>query len=244
MRAGRPRTHLPVRGRPARASTFCFAGGTPARLLFGSRASRPHEAADRSGREHSPSADPLAFPMTTVVGVEVLARRLLTQSSTRDDSADCRTAREISPYLEGQIMSVDIKTEDDARESDPENQAAWDRVYTAVTTRWPEIDQLELLECRQCVDEISEYLNSRVDAADEEVRSVVAEFSPQPPSTASVVTEAAGDVIERIQYEIDEAPVKSSLTGVMVGFSLGVLVTTIYSIACRKAEMQRRGWFS
>ncbi|QDT11925.1 hypothetical protein [Planctomycetes bacterium K23_9] len=146
---------------------------------------------------------------------------------------------------------MSTKTEDNAASTSSavenqyaaDNQSAWDRVYTAIVERWPEIDQLELLECKQTVNDLANFVNEKVSAAQEEVRSVVSEFAPQGASAVSAITEGATDVIDRVRYEIDEAPVKSSLAGVMFGFGLGVLATTLYSSACRKAEMRNRNWF-
>ena len=140
-------------------------------------------------------------------------------------------------------MSVDVEKDNASPNTTFGDQAAWDRVYAAVTNRWPAIDQLELLECKQSVNEIVAHVSARVDDHDNEVRSVVAEFAPPSPTVSTTVSGTAGDVIERLHYEIAEAPVKSSLTGVLIGFGLGVLATTLYSNASRKAEMRLRGWF-
>jgi hypothetical protein len=131
-------------------------------------------------------------------------------------------------------MTTDAQIKSTERDLAQSKQSAWDRVYTAIVERWPEIDQLELLECEQKVESLVEYVRDRVQSGADEVASVVSEFAPQAPSMAAAVGETASDVIDRMHYEIDEAPVKSSLAGVLFGFSLGVIATTLYSNACRK----------
>lgn len=132
------------------------------------------------------------------------------------------------------------------QESSEQTQAQWARVYEAVAERWPLIDQGDLPQCRQSVDAITDFVSQRVEAAKDEVSAAVGEFAPASSGVLEPMAEKinglSGDVaetvhsaVERVQYEIDEAPVKTSLGALAIGFALGVLATTAYVRAQHEA---------
>ncbi|EMI19329.1 hypothetical protein RMSM_03716 [Rhodopirellula maiorica SM1] len=115
----------------------------------------------------------------------------------------------------------------------------WEPVFTAINIRWPQINQDELKQCDRSVDELTEFVAARVDTQRDEIDSVVSEFAPTDESplrsfvdqahrAGEQVSNSVHSAVERVQYEIDELPVKTSLTNLAIGFGLGVLATTLY----------------
>ncbi|GAA4460713.1 hypothetical protein [Novipirellula rosea] len=137
-------------------------------------------------------------------------------------------------------------------DSDSNPQSAtdpWDQVFTAINIRWPQINQDELKQCDRSVDDLTEFVASRVDTQRDEIESVVSEFAPahesplrsfvdQAHRAGEQVSNSVHSAVERMQYEMDELPVKTSLTNLAIGFGLGVLATTMYF----NSRRQRTTW--
>tara|TARA_R110002167_G_scaffold62804_1_gene177275 strand:+ start:371 stop:853 length:483 start_codon:yes stop_codon:yes gene_type:complete len=115
----------------------------------------------------------------------------------------------------------------------------WEQVFTAINIRWPQINQNELKQCDRSVDGLTEFIASRVETQRDEIESVVTEFAPTSDSplrsfvdqahrAGEQVSNSVHSAVERVQYEMDELPVKTSLTNLAIGFGLGVLATTLY----------------
>ncbi|GAA5509605.1 hypothetical protein [Novipirellula caenicola] len=127
-------------------------------------------------------------------------------------------------------------------EANPNSQSKtdpWEPVFTAINIRWPQINQDELKQCDRSVDAVTEFVASKVDTQRDEIESVVSEFAPahdsplrsfvdQAQRAGEQVSNSVHSAVERVQYEIDELPVKTSLTNLAIGFGLGVLATTLY----------------
>jgi hypothetical protein len=118
-----------------------------------------------------------------------------------------------------------------------------EHVYTVISGRWPTLSQEELRKRPFTVDELANYISEKVDSARSEIESVVSEALPKGASAwhavvdpitqrahqaSEHVTGSVHSAIERIQYEVDEAPLKTSLATFVLGFGLGVLATTLY----------------
>ena len=63
----------------------------------------------------------------------------------------------------------------------------WDRVYNAITVRWPSISLGEVKTINRNVAELVNFVAERVDTNIAEIESVVCEFAPETPSTLNVV---------------------------------------------------------
>ncbi|QDT02035.1 hypothetical protein K227x_04060 [Rubripirellula lacrimiformis] len=133
-----------------------------------------------------------------------------------------------------------------AHQSGDASQSPWADVYAAVGLRWPQIDQGDLRQCEQSVAAITGFVSQQVGESREEVESAVSEFAPVDPGMLDPLTdrlkgfsdnvaESAHSAVERVQYEIDESPVKLSLGAMAFGFALGVLATTAYVRAHQEA---------
>ena len=62
----------------------------------------------------------------------------------------------------------------------------WDRVYNAITVRWPSISLGEAKTINRNVSELVKFVSERVDTNIAEIESVVGEFAPEMPSTLNV----------------------------------------------------------
>ncbi|WP_404308477.1 hypothetical protein [Neorhodopirellula lusitana] len=135
-------------------------------------------------------------------------------------------------------------------DSSKQNQNEWSLVYEAIAERWPQIDQAELRQCEQSITAITKHVSDQVESAADEVNAAVTEFAPESHSVLEPVAEklkqasstvggSVSNAVERVQYEIDESPVKTSLGALAAGFALGVLATTIYARAHRDATHRR-----
>lgn len=119
----------------------------------------------------------------------------------------------------------------------------WEAVHAAIHARWPSISREELKSCPCTVGDLANYVAQRVDAGHDEIESVVAESAGQTRSALRAmvdpitqraqqasqhVTGPIHSAFERIQYEADESPLKTSLATLVLGFGLGVLATALY----------------
>lgn len=131
--------------------------------------------------------------------------------------------------------------------SDPSLADQWEGAFVAINRRWPSISREELRKLPRTIGDLASYVAQRVDANLEEIEAVVVESnavdsSGQGKSALHSVVDpiahrahqasdqVAGSIhsaFERIQYEVDEAPMKTSLTTFILGFGLGLLTATL-----------------
>ncbi|MCM2369250.1 hypothetical protein [Aporhodopirellula aestuarii] len=118
------------------------------------------------------------------------------------------------------------------------DSSMWMRTREVITERWPHLDREELAQCPNSTSELIEFVKHRVEASEEEVRSVVEEFAPRD-SILDRVTHAAesglrraGGTAEVAYRRADEVlakrPTESVLTGFLVGVVLGATVTALF----------------
>lgn len=120
---------------------------------------------------------------------------------------------------------------------------AWESVYTAVNLRWPTISVDELKQCGCDVGELVNHVSQRVDSNRDEIEAVIREYAPQKISAlhsyidpiakraheaSSRVSGSLHSAMDRVRYQVDEAPVTTSVTTFVLGFGLGMLATVIY----------------
>jgi len=130
---------------------------------------------------------------------------------------------------------------------------AWESVCTAVNLRWPIISVDELKQCGCDVGELVNHVSQRVDSTRDEVEAIIREYAPQRNSPlhsyidpiAKRAQEASGRVsdsihsaMERVRYQVDEAPVTTTMTTFVLGFGLGILAAVIYY----RAQPQPTPW--
>ncbi|TWU51250.1 hypothetical protein [Rubripirellula reticaptiva] len=119
-----------------------------------------------------------------------------------------------------------------------DDKAAWNRVREAVTERWPNINRDELHDCPDDKCTITDFVKQQVDASDEEIESVVGEFTPHE-SIASRVAHTASDTLhqagESAQFAymradecIAKRPTESVITSFVAGMVLGATVTALW----------------
>ena len=84
----------------------------------------------------------------------------------------------------------------------------WDRVYTAITVRWPSISLGEAKTINRNVAELVNFVADNVDTDIAEIESVVSEFAPETPSALLLGFRA--------------------ILPVMLGFGIGYLATAMW----------------
>ena len=101
------------------------------------------------------------------------------------------------------IGSIDYSSDSWASEHEWEQ---WDRVYTAITVRWPSISLGEAKTINRNVAELVNFVAERVDTNIAEIESVVSEFAPEMPSTLNVA-------------------LRTTLPVMLLGFGIGYLAS-------------------
>lgn len=94
----------------------------------------------------------------------------------------------------------------------------WDRVYNAITVRWPSISLGEVKTINRNVAELVNFVAERVDTNVAEIESVVREFAPETPSTLEFIFQ-------------------TMLPIVLLGFGIGYLASTL----CFESQSRRTG---
>ena len=130
---------------------------------------------------------------------------------------------------------MSIETKLDHNKSD--DNAQWARVREAVTSRWPHINRDELADCPNETCKLTEFVANRVDASEDEIQAVVAEFAPQEPLAerlSHVTSDALHQFGESAQLAyakaddcIAERPTESVLASFVAGVILGATVTAL-----------------
>jgi len=82
----------------------------------------------------------------------------------------------------------------------------WDRVYNAITVRWPSISLGEAKTINRNVAELVNFVAERVDTNIAEIESVVGEFAPEMPSPLNVA-------------------LRTTLPMMLLGFGIGYLAS-------------------
>lgn len=139
---------------------------------------------------------------------------------------DGETRRLVRP-----IMSSETKIEETS-------EFKWMQVREAITQRWPHINRDELADCPNDEAKLTDFVQHRVEASDEEVRSVVGEFAPH----ESMVDRAghvageqwsqAGEAAQLAYMRADECiaarPTESVLASFVAGIVIGATVTALF----------------
>jgi hypothetical protein len=98
----------------------------------------------------------------------------------------------------------------------------WDRVYTAITVRWPSISLGEVKTINRNVAELINFVAEQVDTDIAEIESVVSEFAPPTPSAVALIF-------------------KTTLPMMLLGFGLGYLATAFcFQSQSRRHAIARR----
>ncbi|MEO9593092.1 hypothetical protein [Rhodopirellula bahusiensis] len=118
------------------------------------------------------------------------------------------------------------------------NGADWTRVRSAIRNRWPQINEDELSKCPNDVAWLVEFVQGRVDTAQEEVESVIHEFAPQESLVDRIshntedqvrkASESARFAVMRADECIAERPTQSVLASFVAGALVGVTVTALW----------------
>ena len=117
------------------------------------------------------------------------------------------------------IGSIDYSSDSWASEHEWEQ---WDRVYTAITVRWPSISLGEAKTINRNVAELVNFVAERVDTNIAEIESVVSEFAPEMPSTLNVA-------------------LRTTLPVMLLGFGIGYLASAFcFRSKARSARTARR----
>lgn len=114
----------------------------------------------------------------------------------------------------------------------------WTRVRSAVCNRWPQISKEDLSKCPNDAAWIIEFVKGRVDSSEDEIESVVREFSPEE-SLADRISHSAEDSVRkagesarfavmRADECIADRPTQSVLASFVAGALVGVTVTALW----------------
>jgi len=134
-------------------------------------------------------------------------------------------------------------------ETNPEDQAAWNRVRVAITERFPNIDRDQLAECPDEMHALSQFVKQRVHASDEEIDGLIREYAPQESLVERVKHAAserfnqAGESAQFAHMRADDYIVRRPTESVLSGFIAGIIVGASVMALVMRPKPEPPAWY-